>query len=132
SISDNFQSDWDLLSFTNDGSTMGNITASYDAATGVLSLSSAGATATLAQWQAALRAISYVNTSETPNAADRTISFEVYDGDGASSTATRAVSVTAVNDAPVVITGPASVYVEEDVASSIWGLQFSDEDADTS
>src|SRR5690606_19085836 len=63
SISDNFQSDWDLLSFTNDGSTMGNITASYDAATGVLSLSSAGATATLAQWQAALRAISYVNTS---------------------------------------------------------------------
>ena len=33
------------------------ITASYNSATGVLSLSSAGATATLAQWQAALRAV---------------------------------------------------------------------------
>src|SRR5690606_23994959 len=44
---------------------------------------------------------------------------------------TVAVTVLAANRAPVV-TAPASVYVEEDVASSIWGLQFSDEDADTS
>src|SRR5262249_28247800 len=45
----------DVLAFTNtSSSTYGNIAANYNAATGVLTLTSAGATATLAQWQAAL------------------------------------------------------------------------------
>ena len=58
----------DSLSFTNDGSTMGNITASYNATNGVLSLISAGATATLAEWTSALRAVAYLNTSVEPRA----------------------------------------------------------------
>ena len=66
-ITGNFQSGQDLLAFTNNGSTMGNISASYNSGTGVLSLTSAGATATLAQWQAALRAVTYANSSENPN-----------------------------------------------------------------
>uniref|UniRef100_UPI003BA30C58 DUF4347 domain-containing protein n=1 Tax=Aeromonas veronii TaxID=654 RepID=UPI003BA30C58 len=100
-ITGNFQSGQDLLAFTNDGSTMGNISASYNSGTGVLTLSSAGASATLAQWQAALRAVTYANSSENPNTSTRTISFTVNDGTDASSAATQSVSVTAVNDAPV-------------------------------
>ena len=50
----------DVLAFTNTSSTTyGNIAASYDATHGVLTLTSAGATATLAQWQAALDAVEY-------------------------------------------------------------------------
>ncbi|WP_279488625.1 putative Ig domain-containing protein [Aeromonas veronii] len=100
-ITGNFQSGQDLLAFTNNGSTMGNISASYNSGTGVLTLTSAGATATLAQWQAALRAVTYANSSDTPNTSTRTVSFTVNDGTDASSAATQSVSVTAVNDAPV-------------------------------
>ncbi|HET6631920.1 MAG TPA: Ig-like domain-containing protein, partial [Rhodanobacteraceae bacterium] len=58
-VAGNFRSGQDVLAFTNDGSTMGNIAASYNASTGILTLVSAGSTATLAQWQAALRSVSY-------------------------------------------------------------------------
>src|SRR6185437_11108057 len=65
-ITGGFQSGQDVLAFTNDGSTMGNITASYNAATGVMTLTSSSATATLAQWQSALRSITYTDTAVTP------------------------------------------------------------------
>jgi hypothetical protein len=65
SITGNFQTGEDVLAFSNTSSTTyGNITAAYDASTGVLTLTSAGATATRAQWQAALRSVSYTNTTE--------------------------------------------------------------------
>src|SRR5205085_2673259 len=51
SITGNFVAGQDVLAFVNDSSTMGNVVASYDASTGVLTLGSAGATATLSQWQ---------------------------------------------------------------------------------
>ena len=58
SISGNFHSGEDVLAFSNTNSTtFGNISASYNSGTGVLTLTSSGATATLAQWQAALRAV---------------------------------------------------------------------------
>jgi acyl dehydratase len=50
-IASGYDANGDTLLFTNDGSTMGNITGAYS--NGVLALSSAGGTATLAQWQAA-------------------------------------------------------------------------------
>src|SRR5690606_10907542 len=65
SIAGSFVSGEDVLGFVSDASTMGDIGAAYNAATGVLSLSSAGATATLAQWQAALRAVTYANGSDS-------------------------------------------------------------------
>ena len=83
-ITSGFHSGQDVLAFTNDGSTTGNVAGSYDAATGVLALTSAGATATLSQWQAALRSVTYTNVSQAPNTASRTVSFVVND---ASSTA---------------------------------------------
>src|SRR5262249_58571999 len=75
----------DVLAFTNTSSTTyGNITASYDATQGVLTLTSAGATATLAQWQAAVDAVQYSSTSNDPtnfgNDPSRTISWVVNDG----------------------------------------------------
>ncbi|MCQ4143992.1 DUF4347 domain-containing protein, partial [Vogesella sp. AC12] len=58
SITGNFHSGEDLLAFSNtNSSTYGNIAASYNAGIGVLTLTSSGGTATLAQWQAALRAV---------------------------------------------------------------------------
>lgn len=127
-IAGNFQSGADVLGFVNDGSTMGNIVAIYDAGTGVMTLTSAGATATLAQWQAALRSVTYSNDSNAPSTANRTISFVTNDGQSDSTAATKIVNVTAVNDAPQ-ITAPVSLGVTEDMPSAITGISFSDVDA---
>ena len=107
-ITGNFRAGEDVLAFTNDGATMGNISASYNAATGVLTLASSGATATVAQWQAALASITYTDTAVTPNSATRTISFAVNDGMKTSAVATRAVTVTDVDQTPIVTTSSGS------------------------
>ncbi len=104
SITVNFHSGEDVLAFTNDGSTMGNIAGSYNSGTGVLTLTSAGATATLAQWQAALRSVTYTDTADAPNNATRTISFVVNDGTVNSNTATRTVTVTDTDQSPIITT----------------------------
>ncbi len=99
----NFVSGQDVLAFTNTNSTTyGNIAAGYDSATGILSLTSAGSTATLAQWQAALDAVTYDNTSHNPTATDRTITFVVNDGQLDSNTGTKTVSITAMDTLPTV------------------------------
>ena len=98
SISTGFVAGQDVLSFTN--ASMGNIAGSYDAATGVMTLTSAGSSATLAHWQAALRAVRYTNTSENPSTTARTVSYVVNDGTTNSSALTSTLNVTAVNDAP--------------------------------
>jgi gliding motility-associated-like protein len=103
SITGNFQSDEDVLSFTNNGTSMGNITASYNTLTGVLVLTSEGATATLAQWQTALRSVTYNNTSENPNTAMRTISFRANDATNDSNQATKMVAVVAANTYPIAV-----------------------------
>ncbi len=95
-ITGNYANGQDLLSFTNQN----GISGSWDASTGTLTLSGS---ATVAQYQTALRSITYSNSSENPSTAARTVSFTVTDSSSAASnTATRTVSVTAVNDAPVI------------------------------
>ena len=78
------------------------ITAVYDASVGTLSLS--GDVSVLA-WQAALRLVSYSSSSEDPtgthSASGRSVSFVISDGDSSSSVVTRTVTVTPVNDVPV-------------------------------
>ena len=54
----------------------------------------------VANYQTALRSITYTDTSETPSTLARTITFVANDGVFASSTASRSITVTAVNDAP--------------------------------
>ncbi|WP_144157936.1 DUF4347 domain-containing protein [Paraburkholderia sp. BCC1885] len=102
----------DSLSFTNNPSTMGNISGSYNATAGVLSLSSAGGTATLAQWQAALRSITYTDSAITPNNANRTISFVVNDGISSSTSVNRTVTVQDTDQSPVLtLSGGSATYV---------------------
>ena len=108
-ITGNFQGGQDVLAFINNSAAMGNVSASYNSGTGVLSLTSAGATATLAQWEAALRAVTYSNSSDTPDTTSRTISVVVSDGTDSSTAATRTVTVTAVNDTPVAVAESMSV-----------------------
>lgn len=101
SISNNFQSGADVLAFTNDDAvSFGNITASYNAMVGLLTLTSAGATATQAQFENALKAVTFSNSSEDPATGVRTVSFTLSDGDLDSLANTRTVNVSAVNDAP--------------------------------
>ena len=133
SITGNLQTAEDTLAFTNNPATMGNISAVYTAGTGILALTSAGATATLAQWQAALRSITYTNSSENPNTANRTVSFVVNDGTANSSATTKTVSVSAVNDSPVATTnGGAATFTEGGAAAVIDnGITVADLDTTT-
>jgi Cadherin domain/Bacterial Ig domain/Bacterial cadherin-like domain len=124
-ISANFSSaDGDSLNFTNQN----GITGTYNGSTGVLALSG---TATLANYQTALRSITFSNTSDTPSTTTRTVSFQVTDSGGAPSASdSRDVTVAVANDAPVVATtGGASVYEEGDPASTVDdGLTVTDPD----
>ncbi|WP_372424705.1 DUF4347 domain-containing protein [Salinarimonas chemoclinalis] len=120
SITGGFQAGQDVLAFVNDGATMGNVTASWNAGTGVLTLTSAGGTATLLQWQAALRAVTFANGSEDPSTAARTVSFVVNDGDASSTAATRGVTVTAVNDSPT--NDPAFGFVNAGASTETGGI----------
>lgn len=72
-ISAGFVAGEDVLAFT----PQNGITGAYDAATGILALSG---TATLAQYQQALRSVTYLNTSEAPSAAPRGVSFTAVQG----------------------------------------------------
>ncbi|RZL01887.1 MAG: DUF4347 domain-containing protein, partial [Rubrivivax sp.] len=84
------------LSATNTG----NITSSYNSGTGVLTLSG---TDTVANYQTVLRSITYNNTSDNPNTTSRTFNVVATDSNGTSTnTATTTLSVTRVNDAPVI------------------------------
>ncbi|MCW5692908.1 MAG: FecR domain-containing protein [Pseudolabrys sp.] len=100
-IAANFASGEDVLSFTSHG----GITGSYDAQTGILTLSGV---ATLADYQAVLRSVTYANTSDDPSDAPRTIAFQVNDGSAqhsASNVVSVTVEVSPVNGAPVLTLG---------------------------
>src|SRR5262249_54527665 len=105
SITTNFTAAEDQLLFT----PQNGITGTYN--NGVLTLTG---TATKANYQAALRSVHHHNTSDNPTTADRTISFQITDTDGQTSSAvSRNVVVTPVNDPPSFTVGP-DVTVAED------------------
>jgi Ca2+-binding RTX toxin-like protein len=98
SITGNFQAGQDVLGFVDQI----GITGSYAAATGVLTLSG---TSSVADYQAALQSVTYFNSSDNPSGATRTVSYAVDDGasqNHASNIATAQVTVTPVNDPPVI------------------------------
>jgi len=92
-ISSGFAAGQDVLTFVNQN----GISGSFDSLTGVLTLSG---TSSKANYQAALRSITYNNTSENPGTQARTIQVQVSDGTG-TGTGTRSLVVTRVNDLPV-------------------------------
>ena len=110
-ISGNYQSGEDSLAF----STQNGISGSYNA--GVMTLSG---TTSISNYITALRSVTYANSSEDPNTTARTMSFQVNDGSDLSNTATRSVSVTAVNDAPITTaSGSVIIYTEGGAATVI-------------
>jgi T1SS-143 domain-containing protein len=68
--------------------------------------------ASLANYQDAIRAITFASTSENPSTVARTIEVVVNDGANASNTAVTTINVVSVNDAPIVINQSASVSEE--------------------
>src|SRR5581483_10164041 len=97
------------------------ITGSFNAGTGVLTLSGSS---TVANYQTALRAVRYQNTSDNPSTLARTVSFQVNDGSASnnlSSIVTRTIAITAGNDPPVLagIEGTTLTYTENDPATAI-------------
>jgi hypothetical protein len=82
----------DVLGFVGNAST-GNINGIYNNTTGVLTLNSSGATATLANFQAAMRAVTYYNVSATPSQFKRTVTFRVNDGSAFSNPVTSTITI---------------------------------------
>ena len=128
SISGGFVNTQDALVFSANAATLGNIAGSYNSSSGVLTLTSARATATVAQWQAALQSVTYFNSSDAPTTTPRTISFVANDGTQDSNVATRTLIVQAVNDAPV-ITGPTAVSTAYNTTVALPGVSIVDPDA---
>jgi hypothetical protein len=104
-ISSNFVSGEDVLDCVNTGA----ITPAWSNITGVLTLSG---TATVSEYEGALHEVTYHNLNPDPAETTRSISFEVFDGDDYSNVLSRDLSVTAVNDAPILsgIEGKGIVY----------------------
>ncbi|NJR61169.1 MAG: hypothetical protein HC769_21470 [Cyanobacteria bacterium CRU_2_1] len=95
-VLDGYINGQDQLSFTNQRGISGN----FNAANNTLTLLGR---ASLADYQAALRTITYTNTSEAPNTADRTLRISVTDENTATSVvASRGIRVISINDAPIV------------------------------
>ncbi len=90
---------------------------------GVLTLwaGSADSTATVQQWQNALRAVRYSSLSDDPTVNDtalsRSIGFVVSDGTSASNLISSTVNITAINDAPIAIVIPSNPTFSEGAGS---------------
>ena len=117
-ISGNYAGVQDVLAFTNQNGITGNLVGNTLTLTG---------SATLAQYETALRSITYNNTSDSPSTLVRTISFTVNDGDANSNTLTRHLSFAGVNDAPV---GIADLFVTNEDAVLIANVLANDFDND--
>lgn len=87
SITSGFQSG-DVLGFTNGVGIVG----SYNAATGVLTLSG---TSSLADYQTALASVTYTDTAASPTTEARTVNFSAFDGAVECSDANKTVDVNA-------------------------------------
>jgi uncharacterized repeat protein (TIGR01451 family) len=92
----------DVLAFLA-GSASGNIAGSFDAATGALTLTSAGATASLTQWGAALGQITYYDNSSQPHTTPRSVTYALTSATGGGTTTETygTITVSATDDSPI-------------------------------
>lgn len=107
----------DTLGFVNQN----GITGSYNTGTGVLTLSGS---ATAANYQAALRSVTFASSSDDPTAtsASRTITWVASDAGGASTGVTSTINLTAVNDAPSLnANGSSPTFTEDGSAVTLFG-----------
>ena len=111
--------DGDVLAYSGSNT---DITAAYVSGTGVLTLTGS---VLASAWETALRAVTYSSSSEDPtgtqSSADRAVSFVISDGVVSSAAVTRTVTVTPVNDVPVLaaVEAGALAYTENDVATVV-------------
>ena len=115
----------DLLSVS--GTLPGGVTAVYDPATGVMTLTG---TAPAAAYQAASDQIVYSNSSDNPSTDDRIITVVVNDGIDDSNTATAVVTVAAVNDPPVAQDGSASGSEDTPLSGTLAATDVDSEEPD--
>ncbi|PKO57197.1 MAG: hypothetical protein CVU28_00020 [Betaproteobacteria bacterium HGW-Betaproteobacteria-21] len=111
----------------------GSLTAVYDASTGVLTLSG---TASVADYQAALRSVTFRSTSEDPTvrSSTRSIGWAVYDADNRSNESgtndSSTITLTATQDAPTTAGIPGTWDYTEDDGTRVLapGLTLADVD----
>ncbi|MBF8271434.1 MAG: hypothetical protein HW380_539 [Magnetococcales bacterium] len=113
SITSGFVTGQDVLGFVNTGA----ITGTWNAGTGVLSLTG---TTTTANYQAALQSITYNNAGgDNPTAGARTLSWTATSALGTSPASTSTITVVAVNDRPVMTASATLNYNENDAAAIV-------------
>ena len=123
----NYREGEDVLAFTDQN----GITGSFDSSLGVLTLSGS---ATVAAYEAAIRSVTYENTSEDPFDGARTVRFQVTDSSGLNSVpSNQGILITPVNDAPEVDTSDGnSSYTEDEPAvpvdAALDSIDVDDED----
>ncbi len=122
-ISSNYVSAEDSLMFTNQN----GITGSYSG--GTLRLTGS---ATLAQYQTALRSVRYANNDSTPTASTRTITFTVTDiSNGQSNSTYRNITFSATNNPPVITEGSSTtVTMDQNSSPTAFSLTLNATDAD--
>ena len=84
--------------------------------------------ATVAAYQAALREVTYRNSSDNPSTAARTITFTVTDATNRTGSDTRGVTVSATDDPPTAVNDSATVL--EDAAATAITVLTNDTDVD--
>ncbi len=122
SISAGYNGGEDSLLFTNQS----GISGAY--AAGTLELTG---TATVSQYQAALRTVRYANSNANPDTTTRTITFTVDDGQDGSNSTFRNIDFTAVNTPPVITEGTGTgVTMDEDATPTAFALTLHATDID--
>lgn len=122
-ITGNYVNGQDVLQFTN----ANGITGVWNATTGTLTLSGVALKAT---YQQALRSITYLNNSDDPSSAVRTVSIAVTDGELSSTVVTKTITVVPVNDAPT-ISAPAVITAVQGTPTAVTGISIADPDAES-
>ena len=87
-------------------------------------------TATPSAYQAALRNVTYVNTSEGPSTLARTVTFTVTDDTALSDSATRGITVAAVNDPPNALDDTGTTDEDTPLSVAAPGVLANDTDVD--
>ena len=115
-ITGNYTAGEDILSLSGSH----GVTSSWDPLTGTLTIFGSD---TVANYQAALRSVTYENMSVNPESSPRTVSFSVSDGDAVSNIQTRDIGIDLVNNVPVLtsIEGQPASYIENTTPIAITG-----------
>ncbi|MFK8081494.1 MAG: VCBS domain-containing protein, partial [Granulosicoccus sp.] len=125
-ITGNYVAGEDELTFA----ALGAISGSFVSATGTLTLTGI---ASVADYQAALRSVSYENISEAPSVLTRTLSVTVDDGTLASAAATREINIISVNDAPMITSdgaGTVAAITVDENQLAVTTVTATDQDAE--